>query len=443
MILNYGIKNEEEDSICELIGELESVIIDNKGQETYNSINNLILNRKFSENKIHNDNNKLNEKLYKYSYEHEIPEEIIKPEKIEMRENMFDKEIDIGRIIINQIILKQKEYNSHNICYFYREYYKKELENGKSLLDLRIELIEEFSNFVWKYQIKEEILFNTVNFMDNIIFKEKKLFKKITVDRIRCLSYTCFYLAVKMERVADIRSKEVCKRLKIGTEQIIDLERYIITQLSFRLNPVSSLLFLQHLMGILIESYLKEIVGSDISEIKKYCIQSQDINFEIGSIVKNDKNSKDITTIRNNWPIKTNSSALIINTLNKKSGNGVNKVLEYYIGCYILEICLYDIQTLKYSPLCQAISALLIAKECLGASIECYVKKYLYEYLNDESLVEDTINRNINTIKRILKYPFIEKISTTKKYLTNEYMNAANFVLRFIYPKYKRRTKDK
>ncbi|KAH7647393.1 hypothetical protein FG379_003060 [Cryptosporidium bovis] len=424
------------DDVYKLIEELGDIVVDNK-EQIYDSISDFIFNMTDSNNRIHNYNDEINDKLYKYGYEHEVLEEINKPEKVEIKEEFLGKEIDIGRMIINHIVLKQKEYNSHNICCFYRRYYKKELEDGKSLLDLRMELIEEFSDFIWKYQIKEEILFNTVNFMDNIIFREKRLFKKTTAERIKYLSYTCFYLAVKMERVVDMKSKEVCKKLQIDITKIIDLEKYIISQLSFRLNPVSPLLFLQHLMGILIESYLKEIVGSEISEIKKYCIQSQDINFEVGSTIRTDKIPKNMRMFQDNCPIRTNSSALIINTLNKKSGNGINKVLEYYIGCYILEICLYDIQTLKYSPLCQAISALLIAKECLGASIERYVKNYLYEYLNDESLIEDNVNKNINTIKSILKYPFIRRTSTTKKYLTNEYMNAANFVLRFICPSYR------
>ncbi|KAF7459346.1 Cyclin B like [Cryptosporidium felis] len=348
-------------------------------------------------------------------------------EKVESKEviNYFRQNKVIGQIITNHILSKQDEYSTKKLYLFYREHYKNYIEQEKTLLDLRRDIITEISGFIWKYHLKEEILFLAVNFMDNIIIKEQTRNKDF-YERLRYLGYTCLYIAIKIERVLNINFKETLKRLSLNTSKILSMEKYVLNQLTFKLNPISSQFFLQYLMGILMESYLKEIVGHNI-----------DCSPENNGFTHTQNEIKR-TNLINSWNTENNgnSSSQIINTLNKKSSKGINRVLEYYIGCYILEICLYDIELLKYSPLYQAISALIIAKECLGAGKESYDKESFNEYIKKEIVMKEYIDRNINAIKRTLKYPFIKKSYTTKKYLTNEYMNAANYVLRFIYSKY-------
>ncbi|KAH8583205.1 cyclin B like [Cryptosporidium sp. chipmunk genotype I] len=337
---------------------------------------------------------------------------------------------NIRQIITNRIITKQKEYNMKKIYAYYRECYKKQIESGRTLIDLRREIIEEISEIVWKYHLNEEILFLTVHFMDNIIIKDQ-ISGKNSFERLRYLGFTCLYITVKIERVMNFNFKEIIKKLSLNSIKLLNMEKYVLNQLTFKLNPISSLFLLQFLMGIIMESYLKDIIGAkNVDYSKKNAENKHNFSYldKYNSQIIQGYNSKKVE----NKPKLENSSSLIINVLNMKSSKGINKVLEYFISCYLLEICLYDIEILKYSPLCQAISALIIAKECLGATKESIEKEYINEYLNMEVFIEEYVYRNINAIKRTLKYPYIKKASTTKKYLTNEYMNAANYVLRLI-----------
>ncbi|OII72031.1 cyclin B like protein [Cryptosporidium ubiquitum] len=357
-------------------------------------------------------------------------------EKSEYQESNSDSKPkpNIEQIVTNRILSKQNEYNMKKVYAYFRECYKKQIESGKTLIDFRREIIGEISEIIWKCHLNEEVLFLAVHFMDNIISKDRIKGSK-TLEKLRYLGFTCFYIATKIERVVNFNFKEIIRKLSINPIKILNMEKYVLNQLTFKLNPISSLFLLQFLMGIIMESYLKDIIGIENINYLEKDLENKDYN----NVYLDKYNSEsfkgfNLQKVENISKLE-NSSSLIINVLNMKSSKGINKVLEYFISCYLLEICLYDIEILKYSPLCQAISALIIAKECLGARRESIEKDYINEHLNREVLIEDYIYRNINAIKRTLKYPYIKKNCTTKKYLTNEYMNAANYVLRFICPK--------
>lgn len=357
-------------------------------------------------------------------------------EKSEHQESNSDSKakFDIGKIVTNKILYKQNEYNIKKVYTFYRECYKNPIDFGKTLIDFRREIVGEISDIIWEYHINEEILFLTTNFMDNIISKDQIRGKNV-FEKLRYLGFTCLYITIKIERVNNLNFKEILKKRSLNIIKVLNMEKYVLSQLTFKLNPVSSLFILQLLMGILFESYLKDIIGIHNISYSEKPSKNKNEHKKSYSDHYNNQNTECFNSKRiENVSKIESSSSLIINVLNMKSSKGINKVLEYYISCYLLEICLYDIEILKYSPLCQAISVLLIAKECLGAGKEIFDKYNFNEYLR-EVIIEDYVRRNINAIKRTLKYPYIKKTCTTKKYLTNEYMNAANYVIRFICPK--------
>ncbi|KAK9172945.1 Cyclin, N-terminal domain protein [Cryptosporidium meleagridis] len=341
---------------------------------------------------------------------------------------------NIGQIFTNRILSKQNDYNMKRIYAYYRECYKKQIETGRTLIDLRREIIGEMSEIIWKYHLNEEILFLTVHFMDSVIIKDQ-IEGKDSLERLRYLGFTCLYITIKIERVVNFNFKEIIKKLSLNSIKVINMEKYVLNQLTFKLNPISSLFFLQFQMGIIMESYLKDIIGVENIEYSRKNSENKYFNYSYSDKYNSQiVQSYNLNRVENKDKLE-NSSSLLINILNMKSTKGINKVLEYFISCYLLEISLYDIEILKYSPLSQAVSALFIAKECLGARKDSIEEECINEYFNMEVLIEDYVYRNINAIKRTLKYPYIKKTSTTKKYLTSEYMNAANYVLRLIYPK--------
>ncbi|KAJ1610181.1 cyclin B like [Cryptosporidium canis] len=340
-------------------------------------------------------------------------------------------EFDIGQIVTNRILSKQNEYNIKKVYTFYRGCYKNPIDFDKTLIDLRRELIGQMSDIIWEYHLNEEILFLTVHFLDNIV-SIGNIRGKNAVEKLRYLGFTCLYITIKIDRVLNLNFKDIIKKQSLNFAKLLDMEKYVLSQLTFKLNPVSPLFILQFLMGILFESYLKEIIGINHTSYMEMQLKNMDCNKKDLLDEYNQHTKCCNSKIADNKNKMKDCSSLIINVLNMKSNQETNKALEYYISCYLLEISLYDIEILKYSPLCQAISVLLIAKECLGAGNESLEKYNFEKYLRRELIVEDYIKRNVNAIKRTLMYPYIKKTCTTKKYLTKKYMNAANYVFRFI-----------
>ncbi|KAL7066282.1 cyclin, N-terminal domain-containing protein [Cryptosporidium serpentis] len=252
------------------------------------------------------------------------------------------------------------------------------------LVFIRKNILDELSNLIWLQRMRNEILFTSIYYFDNTLCKDNFFWNITAIEKIRELAYSCVYLAAKVEEVVHISHKELCKRSSIPSKTILNLERHILKVLTFKLNPPIPITFLQ----LLLEMYKAKKVQ----------------NF----------------------------------------GNNSKKILEYYICSYILEICLYDIELMQYSPLEQALAAIYIARQCIEFNCNKEKNYIISLYLDQVEIKGNTISnfkydynlknqyKIVKSIIRIFQYSHIINTITTKKYQSKEYMGAANYVLKAL-----------
>ncbi|EEA05887.1 cyclin, N-terminal domain-containing protein [Cryptosporidium muris RN66] len=253
------------------------------------------------------------------------------------------------------------------------------------LVFIRKNILDELSNLIWLQRMRNEILFTSIYYFDNTLCKDNFFWNITAIEEIRELAYSCVYLAAKVEEVVHISHKELCKRSSIPSKTILNLERHILKVLTFKLNPPIPITFLQ----LLLEMYKAKKVQ----------------NF---------------------------------------GNNNSKKILEYYICSYILEICLYDIELMQYSPLEQALAAIYVARQCI--EFNCNKEKnYIISLCLDQVEIKGNIISNfkydynlknqyriVESIIRTFQYSHIINTITTKKYQSKEYMGAADYVLKAL-----------
>ena len=125
----------------------------------------------------------------------------------------------------------------------------------------RARMVDWMFEVIYAFKMSEQTFFLSVQYLDRFICQVKR---KLKLEELHLIGITCMFVASKYEDITPLYLKTMVKKVshgKIKADQIMKLEREIVSTLKFKLASVPTILEF-------LESYLTHDLFKDHREAK-------------------------------------------------------------------------------------------------------------------------------------------------------------------------------
>jgi hypothetical protein len=295
--------------------------------------------------------------------------------------------------------------------------------------NMRVILLDWLNEIAYAYRLHRETLHLCIEYLDRFMTQCKQ---EMLIDRYQLIGMTCLFIASKVEEIYPPKLKDLASHLENyssnNEEAVSKFEMYILETLNWNISPVTSQTWLQCYLHIAASNphvaTCINLLNSNSIYTEEY-LYSKQIVLSSSNLTNSFKNQSNLNT---NFllPLNIFKNQISFCENLRESAKFTPKQEQFYIKSYmkcitLLDLCMFDIDSLKFSYSVLAASAMFhmlynsvmtefdliikIVQECTGYKISDLETCIQWMHLHAE------ICREIITI---------EKMCTKKKFSTVE-----------------------